>query len=167
MNKLFKYLILALSLILLFYLDFVRDYIFKNIGFQIYYLNHLSPSGVSGIDNYTDSFIERFIKDYSIPQLTNLKWFFTAIFCLIFGTLGALINSFFHQTKKVFLYFIILYTLLFVSSLLIYATINLTDSYTFKTKAYLISMEIAHFLQSSLPTLFFLVSYQFYEKSKD
>lgn len=167
MNRTIKYLIIAAGLITIFYLDFVRDYIFKNIGFQVYYLNHLSPNGNSSIENYTDSFIEQFITDYSLEQLNNLKWIFTAFFCLTFALLGALINSFYYQTKKIFIYFIGLYTILFLSSIAIYFTIKLTNNYSIQSKAYLISMEIAHFLQSSLPTLFFLVSYKMYQQNKN
>lgn len=161
-----RYLIIIFGLILLFYLDFVRDYVFKNIGFQIYYLNHLSSSGVASIENYTDSFIEQFFNDYSIKQLNNLKWFFTAFFILLFGALGALINNLFHKTKKVFIYFLLLYSFLFLSSIVIYFSMKLTNSYSYQAKAYLMSMEIAHFLQSSLPTLLFLVSFKLYQRNK-
>lgn len=166
MNKTLRYLIVLFGVILLFYLDFVRDYVFKNIGFQIYYLNHLSSTGYASVTNYTDSFIESYIHDYSSAQLYNLKWIFTAIFSIVFGVLGAVINSIFHQTKKIFLYFSILYVVLFFSSLLIYSTMYLSENFTFQNKAYLISMEIAHFLQSSLPSLLFLVSFKLYQQNK-
>jgi len=166
LKKTTRYLIIITGLILLFYLDFVRDYVFKNIGFQIYYLNHISNSGVASIENYTDSFIEQFLYDYSIVQLGNLKWLFTGFFILLFGVLGALINSLFHQTKRVFIYFSLLYSLLFLSSIAIYFSMKLTNSYSYQAKAYLMSMEIAHFLQSSLPTLLFLVSFKLYQRNK-
>lgn len=166
MNRVLKYSIVGLGLCLVFYLDFVRDYIFKNIGFQIYYLQHLNADGQASINNYTDSFLEQFIHNYSIESLTNLKWVFTAVFSLLFGLIGATINSIYYETKQVAIYFLILYGLLFTSSLAIYSTINISDSYTFQNKAYLIAMEIAHFLQSSLPTLFFLVSFKLFNQNK-
>lgn len=166
LSKLIKYSILVLGMASIFYLDFVRDYIFKNIGFQIYYLEHLNNDGISTINNYTDSFFESFIKDYSIPQLNNLKWIFTTVFISIFGALGAIVNTVFYSSKKVALYFIYLYGGLVLCSFLIYLTMNLSNSYNFQMKAYLISMEIAHLLQSSLPTLFFLVSFKLYKQHK-
>lgn len=166
MNRYLKYSIVGIGLCLIFYLDFVRDYVFKNIGFQIYYLQHLNSDGTASLDNYTDSFIEHFIQNYSIESLTKLKWISTAIFSLIFGTIGALINSVYYKTKQVAIYFLILYGLLFICSFLIYLTINLSNSYTFQNKAYLITMEIAHFLQSSLPTLLFLVSFKLFNQNK-
>jgi len=113
----------------------------------------------------TDSTIEGFISNYTISQLVNIKWAFTAFFVFIFGILGSLINRLLFQEKKVILYFIGLYTVLFCASLFIYMGTYLTNNYHLSTKLYLISMEIAHFLQSSLPTLFFLVSFKFYKKS--
>lgn len=166
MNRFLKYGIVGLGICFIFYLDFVRDYIFKNIGFQIYYLQHLSPDGTASIDSYTDSFIESFIKDYSIKELNNLKWLFTAIFSFLFGALGAIINGIFYQTSKVSFYFFILYTILFLSAFIIYTSSYLSANYTFQNKAYLIAMEIAHFLQSSLPTLFFLVSFKLFYLDK-
>lgn len=166
MSKPIKYSILLIGLISLFYLDFIRDYVFKNIGFQVYYLNHITADGTSSIENYTDSFIENFIKDYSIQQLNRLKWIFTAIFISLFGVLGAFINTIFYHTKKVAIYFMILYGILFICSLIIYIIMESSNSFSFQMKLYLISMEIAHFLQSSLPTLFFLVSYKFYQQNK-
>ncbi len=166
MKNIPKFLFLLISISILFYLDFVRDYFFKNIGFQIYYLVHLSDQGVASIDNYTDSTIEYFIRDYSINELTNLKWYGTLFFSLTFGTLGAFINYFIYKKKEVLIYFSSIYTLLFISSLLFYALTYLNISYSFQQKSYLISMEIAHFLQSSLPTLLFLVSFKLYKENE-
>lgn len=167
MNKLLKYGILAIGICLLFYLDFIRDYIFKNIGFQIFYLQHLSAEGFSSVENYTDSFLEKYIKNYSIKDLTSLKWASTVFFSILFGVVGATINGFFYQTKKVSIYFLLLYALIFVSSFIIYLGIYLSDSFVFQNKAYLISMELAHFIQSSLPTLLFLVSFNLYQQNKN
>ncbi len=166
MNRVLKYSIVGLGLCLVFYLDFVRDYIFKNIGFQIYYLQHLSTDGVSSIENYTDSLMETYIADLSIKELNNLKWFFTAAFSLTFGIVGAAINGFFYQTRTVAYYFFILYILLFFGAFLIYMSSYLSSSYSFQNKAYLIAMEISHFLQSSLPSLFFLVSFKLFNMNK-
>lgn len=153
-----------LGIIAIFYLDFVRDYVFKNIGFQIYYLQHTNPEGVSSIENYTDSFMENILTDYSISNLVNLKWVFTLVFSTLFGLLGAFINGIFYGTKKVAFYFIILYAILFLTSLLIYSINYIDVNYVLKQNSYLISMEIVHFLQSSLPTLLFIVSYKLSNK---
>ena len=160
-----KIIVLIISLLALFYLDFVRDYFFKNVGFQIYYLTHLSSEGIASIDNYTDSTIEYYITNYSINQLTNLKWYGTLFFILTFGTFGALINYYIYKIKKVAFFFFSTYAFLLFASLLFYALTYLNLGYSFQQKSYLISMEIAHFLQSSLPTLLFLVSFKLYKEN--
>jgi len=165
MGKIIKITGLVLAISSLFYLDFVRDYFFKNVGFQIYYLVHLSNDGIATIDNYTDSTIEYFISDFSIEELTLLKWYGTLFFIITFGVFGALINYYVHQTKKIFFYVLTTYAFLLLSSLFFYALTYINYSYSFQQKNYLISMEIAHFLQSSLPTLLFLVSFKLYKEN--
>ncbi len=165
MKKAIKTIVLILSISTLFYLDFVRDYFFKNVGFQIYYLVHLTDEGTATIANYTDSTLEYFIGNYNIQELINLKWCGAFFFIVVFGSFGSLINYYFHQTKKIFYYFIGTYTLLLFSSLFFYGLTYLNFGYSFQQKNYLISMEIAHFLQSSLPTLLFLVSFKLYKET--
>jgi len=162
LHKVVRRLILLLGIFCLFYLDFVRDYFFKNVGFQIYYVNHLTPEGVAQIDNYTDSFLEYYIGNYTIQQLANLKWFGTFLFSFLFALVGSLLNYFVYQNKKVFIYFWGMYAFLFIISLCIYLLTYLTNNYSLQLKLYLTAMEIAHFLQSSLPSLLFLVSFGLY-----
>lgn len=152
---------------LLFYSDFIRDYLFKNIGFQIYYLQHIGIDGYSTIDNYTDSLLEKLFTNYSISNLVNLKWILTIFFSVFYGILCALISYLFYKKKEVILYTSILYVSLFFAAGMIYLMRYFSDSYEWQENTYLISMQLTHFLQSSLPTLLILASFKIYLSYKD
>ena len=164
-KRIIKYTIIITGVILLFSLDFLRDYFFKNVQFQAYYISHLDSNNISSVENYTDSLLEPLLSSFSITGLFYLKWVGSAFFILLFAVTGALLNFFVYNNKKVFVYFFSLYGFLTVASVLIYSVIFLTNNYEQQNRLYLTSMQIAHFLQSSLPSLLFLVSFKLYQDS--
>jgi len=84
MNKTFKIAILITLGLALFYSDFIRDYIFKNLEYQIHYLSHFSADGFPTVENFTDSSMREFLDGKSINSISNLKWIFTFVFTVYF-----------------------------------------------------------------------------------
>ncbi len=164
-KRILKYTVIIIGITLLFSLDFLRDYFFKNVQFQAYYISHLDNNQVSSVENYTDSLLEPLLSGLSITDLFYLKWIGSAFFITLFAVTGALLNFFVYYNKKVFVYFFSLYGFLTVIAVLIYGIIYLTNNYEQQNRLYLTSMQIAHFLQSSLPSLLFLVSFKLYQDS--
>ena len=92
-NSLKKKIILLALLLIAFSLDFIRDYIFVNINYQIHYLNYLDF-------NYTDSFIEKFISNYSINELSNIKWMLSFFFILMFAAISFLLIHYKYKKQQ-------------------------------------------------------------------
>ena len=158
MNKNFSILFLILFLI---FLEFFRDYLFININLQIQFTeltNNNNPI------NYTDSLIEQITKEFSIQQLKITKWIMTIIFFILFFGIGSIIAISLWIREKAFkfikIYFIsglVIFTISFIFYLLSLIT-NLENSYNL----YYISIEMSHFVQSSLyPITFLLIFYSF------
>lgn len=160
-KKVSRIIIIIVFLLTLFSLDFLRDFVFKNFDIQINYLNHMDEAGYSTVVNYTHSFMEKQLKGYSIMDIYHLKWTFTIVFTVIFYMVGGLFLWFIYN-KKAMLFFSYLYAALFVSASLIYSYNFISAS----RNAYLISLEIMHFLQSSLPSLFMVLSFKIYQATK-
>lgn len=160
MNKTLKIYILITLGFLLFYSDFARDYVFKNLEYQIHYLSHLNPEGIATTDNYTDSWMEARLENYTIENIINLKWIFTIIFTFYFFILSAGIPFIIYQKKETIKFAAILYTLLFITALIIYILRFISDGYVWQENTYLISLGIMHFLQSSLPTILLAISFK-------
>jgi len=167
MNKWIRVILLILLTGLLFYSDFIRDYFFKNISFQIYYLHHTLESGYSSIENYTDSSLENLLANFSISDLIKLKWSLTIGFTIYFGLLCSLISYLFYQRKEVFKFILLLYSSIFIVASIIYISRYISADYNWQENTYLIAMQSLHFLQSSLPTLFFVASFKIYLSYKD
>ena len=162
MSKIFKPIVIIVFLFILFGLDFLRDFVFKNLDLQIQYLSHITVGGISTIENYTHSYMEHFLSDYTILQIINLKWGFTFIFTFLFFISGGTFLLIMYNKKAVY-FLLILYLSLFFASTVIYVLKFIGFN---PNTCYLISMELMHFLQSSLPTLFLFLSYKIYLKSK-
>ena len=160
MNKTLKISIIIVLGISMFYSDFIRDYVFKNIEYQIHYLKHFSSDGTPMIENYTDSWMESQLKGVSINSLGNLKWLFTFIFTIYFLIFSIIIPYFIYSKKIVIKYAAILYGVLFFSALLIYCLRFLSQDLNWQLNSYLISLGLMHFLQSSLPTLLLVLSFK-------
>lgn len=160
-KKVFRLIIIIAFLFALFGLDFLRDFVFKNFDMQMNYLNHMDETGYSTIENYTHSFMEKLLQGYSSSDIYHFKWIFTIIFAIVFYFVGSLFLLYVYN-KKAMLFLSYLYAALFLSAALIY-------SYNFisiSRNSYLISMEIMHFLQSSLPTLFMILAFKIYQATK-
>ena len=153
-----KLKIICLSFLLIF-LEFFRDYTFVNINAQLYYLNRVSEG--YEIFNYTDSLILYFIDFFSYSGLYKIKWLLTLVFFLFYLVNGLLLIKFFFIKPNIGLMkiYIISGILILFSGLFIYVIstfMNIENQYNF----YSISLELSHFVQSSLyPISFLLIFY--------
>jgi hypothetical protein len=154
MKKKVKYFLIILFGICI---EFLRDYCFININLQIEYLE-------SNLDvfNYTDSKILYFLKSMSIKSLIYLKWGLSFLFILFFFLIGLAISFLAYDSKK-YNQFLKLFScgglmIIFVS-LVIFAfgkLFSLENQINF----YYVSLELSHFVQSSLyPISFLLIFY--------
>ena len=154
-----------LSLIFIFFFfEFLRDYFFINTNLYIEYLENLE-SGLN-VFNYTDSSVLKIIKNLQINSLIQLKWTMSVFFASIFFGLGILFSNlnFEESSKKKFLKF---YSFgggfILISSLIIYLTGNLL-SVENKFNFYYVSLELSHFVQSSLYPIVFLLIFLAFNK---
>ena len=158
-NSLKKHIILLALLLIAFSLDFLRDYIFVNINYQIHYLNYLDF-------NYTDSFIEKFISNYSINELSNIKWMLSFFFILMFAAISFLLIH--YKYKKQQKKFQLLTAAFFVFILIFigisyFTSITLTDI-SLQNSFYNISIEMSHYLQSSLSFISLFMIFELYQR---
>lgn len=160
MNKKFKIFILIALGCALFYSDFIRDYIFKNIEYQIHYLSHFSSEGIPMVENYTDSWMEKTLAGIPINIIGNLKWWFTFVFTIYFYGFSILIPYIIYGKKVIIKYASFLYGIVFTSAIIIYSLRFISTDYDWQKNTYLISLGLAHFLQSSLPTLLLVLSFK-------
>ena len=159
MNKNISIVFLILFLI---FLEFFRDYLFININLQIQFTELINNN--NNPINYTDSVIEQITKEFSIQQLKITKWIMTIIFFILFFSVGSIIAMNLWIREKAFkfiqIYFIsglVVFTISFIFYLLSLIT-KLENSYNL----YYISIEMSHFVQSSLyPIIFLLIFYSF------
>jgi len=162
-NQVSKSLKISLLFILgftLFYSDFIRDYVFKNLDYQIHYLSHYSADGFPMVNNYTDSLMEKLLEGKSIKTLRNLKWLFTILFSFYFLIFSIVISYIIYKKKVMMKYAAIFYGIIFASALLIYGLRFLYSDYNWQENTYLISLGLMHFLQSSLPTLILVLAFK-------
>ena len=159
MNK--KISIVSLIFCVIF-LEFLRDYMFININLQIQF-TELVNINYSPI-NHTDSFIELITKEFSIQQLKFTKFIMTFIFFILFFSVGCSLAFLIWIREKYFrfisLYFISGLTIFAVS--LIFYLLSLITIGENSFNLYYISIEMGHFVQSSLyPITFLLIFYSF------
>ena len=155
MKQKLKYFILISITV---FLEYFRDYLFININLQINFLENLI-SELSTF-NYTDSNLLFLIKSLDIGTLNILKWGLSFLFAFLYFGIGFLISKWFFSHKN-HLFFIKLFSLggllIMFSSFLIFV---IGKSLTFENQMnfYYVSIELSHFVQSSLyPFLFLLV----------
>ena len=155
MKQKLKYFILISFTV---FLEYFRDYLFININLQINFLENLI-SELSTF-NYTDSNLLFLIKSLDIGTLNILKWGLSFLFAFLYFGIGFLISKWFFSHKN-HLFFIKLFflggLLIMFSSFLIFV---IGKSLTFENQMnfYNVSIELSHFVQSSLyPFLFLLV----------
>ncbi len=156
-----KKLILIFTLIIssLFF-DFFRDYVFQNINFQIHYLSHFR-NGISTTFNMTDSRMLSCINHLSIPELEKMKWVFSLLFICTFQLITIFLSENIFQKKGLIFFFPITF-ILSCFSLLAYYFSTISDSLNHSYSFYYISIEISHFLQSSLIVISMLMIFKVY-----
>lgn len=160
MNKKLKIFALILLVSFLFYSDFIRDYVFKNVQYQIHYLSLFSAEGTPMIENHTDSWMEKLLEGKSITELINLKWLFTLAFTFYFLLFSILIPFILYNKKRIITYALVLYGTIFFSALTIYGLRFIYSDYNWQENTYLISLSLMHFLQSSLPALLIVLAFK-------
>tara|TARA_X000000950_G_C13702212_1_gene572621 strand:- start:45 stop:545 length:501 start_codon:yes stop_codon:yes gene_type:complete len=157
MKKKFKYFLIILTGI---FLEFFRDYCFININLQIEYLENTANN--LAVFNYTDSYVFIILKSMSIKSINNLKWILSLLFITCYFLIGLVFSSLFFNSKthKKFLKIFSCGGILMIFfSLLIFAfgkLFSLENQMNF----YYVSLELSHFVQSSLyPISFLLIFY--------
>jgi hypothetical protein len=137
---------------LLFFMDFIRDYIFKNINMQINYMYYIEQGQLDRF-NYTDSWMEWLLEGISSTVLYYIKYALTAILTVVYAVLCWLFLRFSSPTFNTVPYVRLFYGTLFWLLCLAFIFAMYPFGYELKHNLYLISMEIGHFIQSSLPPL--------------
>ena len=155
MKQKLKYFILISFAV---FLEYFRDYLFININLQINFLENLTNELTTF--NYTDSNLLFLIKSLDTETLNILKWGLSFLFAFLYFGIGFLFSKWFFS-HKIHLFFIKLFSLggllIMFSSFIIYLvgkSLTLENQMNF----YNVSVELSHFVQSSLyPFLFLLV----------
>lgn len=154
MKQKLKYFILISFAV---FLEYFRDYLFININLQINFLENLSNE--LSTFNYTDSNLLYLIKSLDIGTLNILKWGLSFLFAFLYFGIGFLFSKWFFSHKN-HLFFIKLFSLggliVMFSSFLIYVvgkSLTLENQMNF----YNVSIELSHFVQSSLYPISFLL----------
>ena len=152
-----KYAPFVILLLITFTTDFFRDYIFVNLNYQIHYLTYLDF-------NYTDSFIEKYVSGYSINELLKIKWIMSFFFIGLLALYSYLLIHFQYKSfKKKFQFLMLLFffiTLIF-SSISYFICSQVNDIST-QNSFYYISMELSHYLQSSLSFITLFMIFELY-----
>jgi hypothetical protein len=152
--------LLALSfglLALLFFMDFARDYLFKNINMQINFMYYYEQ-GQWDRFNYTDSSMEKLLDGLSANTLYYLKYLLTLILTILYAIICWLFLRFTYPTLNSVPYVRLFYGISFWLLCTFFIFAMYPFGYELKHNLYLISMEIGHFIQSSLPPLLLLLA---------
>lgn len=142
--------------------EFLRDYCFININFYMEFLEK-SNNGFE-VFNYTDTIIFNIVENLKINSLMKIKWGMSFIFVLIFTALGIQFSKWnfnninFKRFLKLYLFggmsILILSFVIFSLGKLL----NTENEYNF----YFVSLELSHFVQSSLYPISFVLIFWFY-----
>ena len=157
MKKKIKYFLIILFGISI---EFLRDYCFININLQIEYLENLDSN--LDVFNYTDSKILYFLSPMSIKSIINFKWILSLLFILFYFLIGLAFSYLSFDSKK-YKQFLKLFSygglIIIFISLVIFAFGKLY-SLENQMNFYYVSLELSHFVQSSLyPISFLLIFY--------
>ena len=163
MKKKIKYFLIILFGI---YLEFLRDFCFVNLNLQIEYLEYVERN--LDVFNYTDSKILYYLKSMSIKSLIYLKWGLSFLFILFFFLIGLAISFLSYDSKKYkqFLKLFLFGGLLIVFISLVIFTFGKLFSLENQMNFYYISLELSHFVQSSLYPITFLLIFYANNKTK-
>ena len=159
---------LVLLFALLFYLDFLRDYVFTNLSFRMNFVNIIENGG--SLDKYldpTDSLMVTVFGKFTSIQLYYFKIFFTIVFLLFYFLICQLILKIAYLKHRTLKFTLLLYGTGYLLMMLVFSFFFFTFPYEIKNSFYIISMEIGHFLESSLPTLLLLLSFKIYLSSQN
>jgi len=159
-----KKITLLLIIVTVIFFEFLRDYIFINTNLQIKYISDLQDGFLTY--NYTDSKISLIIHNLSLQQLKIAKWLMTLFFFIIYIILGILtaLNIWGRKKTNSFIKIYLFGGLLifFLSLLFYFVSISLKNGNQYDF--YLISVELSHFIQSSLYPISFLLMFYYYLK---
>ena len=157
MKQKIKYIILILLAICL---EYLRDYLFININFQIDFLEN-TLNNLEQFNN-TDSFIHSFIHNVDISKLKSFKWILSIIFSLLYFLIGIIFSKYFFSNslhKSFSIIFSVGGTVILSFSYLIFM-FGKHLSLENQTNFYFVSLELSHYIQSSLyPITFLLIFY--------
>jgi hypothetical protein len=146
--------------------EYLRDYLFVNTNLQIEYLEYTNND--LNVSNYTDSLLLKFLKNIEVHSLNQLKWIMSLLFSFIFFSLGFFFSKWIFELskhKKFLKSFIIGGCLILLSSLIIFSLgklLSQEDKYNF----YYVSIELSHFVQSSLYPISFLLVFFAYNRTE-
>lgn len=167
-NKTVRIVFIILLLGLLFYLDFLRDYVFKNLTWRMDFQYQMEQGGSP--EKYfdgTDSWMKAILGNTSSGTIYILKYIASAVFIMIYFLLTQFILRLAYPAYNTFPYPLLLYVLGTLSMGLIFSFYFFQWSIEIKTKFYLIAMEIGHFLESSLPALLSILGFKIYLSSQE
>ncbi|MCB9188204.1 MAG: hypothetical protein H6599_02870 [Flavobacteriales bacterium] len=168
MNRKFQIVLIIAIIGFLFYLDFLRDYVFKNLDWRMDFQYHMEQGGSP--DKYvdgTDSWMKSVLGEASSNTIYLLKYMASGIFIVIYTFISHLIMRLAYPDQNTFPFTFLLYGLGTLSMLLVFGFYFFEWSIQTKAKFYLTSMEIGHFLESSLPTLLMLLGFKIYLSSQE
>ncbi len=167
-NRNVRIALLILLIGFIFYLDFLRIYVFQNLTFRMEY-QYLIEQGGSP-DKYidgTDSWMKSFLGDASSNAIYKLKYVASALFLLTYGFISILILKLVYPSHNTFPYTLLLYGLGILAMSFVFGFYFFEWSVSMKNKIYLVAMEIGHFLESSLPTLLSILGFKIYLSSHE
>lgn len=167
-NKFVRISCIILSLLFLFYLDFLRDYLFKNLTFRMNYVDVISKGGST--DKYfdpTDSLMQKILNGFTAQQIYYLKFLSTFLTLGLYFLTCQIILKLIYIKNNTFVFTSLLYGTGFLLMMFVFSFYFFTFPKEIKYNFYLISMEIGHFLESSLPTLLLILSYKIYLSSQN
>ena len=149
-------------ILIAFFFEYLRDYCFININLYIKFLEKTNE-GLEVL-NYTDSLIFKLVENLKINSLVQIKWGMSFVFILIFVVLGILFSkwNFSNINHRKFLKLYLFFGLgILILSFIIYSLGNILNTEN-KYNFYYISLELSHFVQSSLyPMTFILIFWSY------
>jgi len=117
------------------------------------------------VDKYfdpTDSLMVSIFENFSSYQLYYYKIVFSLVFLFIYFLLCQIILKLTYIQHRTLKFTSLLYGTGYLFMMLVFSFYFFTFPTEIKTNFYLISMELGHFLESSLPTLLLLLSFKIY-----
>lgn len=147
----------------LFYMDFIRDYVFHNLTYRMNYLDLIEHGGSPDkYEDYTDSLMLKILGNSNSIKIYYLKYAMSVVFVLTYYLLSFFVLKVIYPSKNAFPFITLFYGLGSLAALFVFSGYFFTWPHDTKINFYLISMEIGHFLESSLPTLLSILGFKIY-----